>query len=125
MSTATAAEPTTPALKRPARKPSVSSAPSPVTLTAAQERRASDLFRLTGDLTRLRVLLLLSSGERHVNDLCQALGQSQPAVSHHLALLRVSGLVEARREGKHNFYGLSNEAVAVVKLAMRLGGEGA
>jgi ArsR family transcriptional regulator len=40
----------------------------------------------------------------HVTDLCNRLGQSQPAVSHHLALLRVSGLIESRREGKHNFY---------------------
>ena len=39
-----------------------------------------------------------------MTDLCNRLGQSQPAVSHHLALLRVSGLIESRREGKHNFY---------------------
>ena len=32
--------------------------------------------------------------------------QSQPAVSHHLALLRVAGLIECRRDGKHNFYHL-------------------
>ena len=36
--------------------------------------------------------------------LCDVLGQSQPAVSHHLALLRVAGLIECRRDGKHNFY---------------------
>ena len=38
--------------------------------------------------------------------LCELLDESQPAVSHHLALLRVAGLIERRREGKHNFYGL-------------------
>ena len=47
---------------------------------------------------------LAQAGELHVTDLCNRLGQSQPAVSHHLALLRVSGLIESRREGKHNFY---------------------
>jgi ArsR family transcriptional regulator len=36
--------------------------------------------------------------------LCNLLGQSQPAVSHHLALLRVAGLIEPRRAGKHNYY---------------------
>ena len=36
--------------------------------------------------------------------LCDLLAQSQPAVSHHLALLAVAGLIESRREGKHNFY---------------------
>ena len=57
------------------------------------------------DETRLRILFYLArNGELHVTDLCNRLGQSQPAVSHHLALLRVSGLIEARREGKHNFY---------------------
>jgi ArsR family transcriptional regulator, arsenate/arsenite/antimonite-responsive transcriptional repressor len=34
------------------------------------------------------------------------LGQSQPAVSHHLGLLRMAGLIEPRRAGKHNFYHL-------------------
>src|SRR5438309_6008832 len=48
--------------------------------------------RLLSDETRLRILFLLAQqGEIHVSDLCERLGQSQPAVSHHLALLRVSG----------------------------------
>jgi ArsR family transcriptional regulator len=44
-----------------------------------------------------------------VTDLCSRLGQSQPAVSHHLALLRVSSLIESRREGKHNYYSVRAE----------------
>src|SRR3954454_8883858 len=67
--------------------------------------------RLLGDETRLRILFyLVQNEELHVTDLCDRLGQSQPAVSHHLALLRVSGLIEARREGKHNFYSVRSEA---------------
>ncbi len=38
--------------------------------------------------------------------LCQVLEQSQPAVSHHLALLRIAGLIDRRRDGKHNYYRL-------------------
>ncbi|MCA9267848.1 MAG: metalloregulator ArsR/SmtB family transcription factor [Planctomycetales bacterium] len=63
------------------------------------------LFKLVADETRLRILyFLLQEEEINVRTLCEMLGQSQPAVSHHLALLRVAGLIEARRDGKHNFY---------------------
>ena len=73
-------------------------------------RDLSQVFKLLSDETRLRILLYLAqAGELHVTDLCGKLGQSQPAVSHHLALLRVSGLIEARREGKHNFYSVRAE----------------
>ena len=73
-------------------------------------RDLAQVFKLLSDETRMRILLYLaSSGELHVTDLCQRLGQSQPAVSHHLALLRVSGLIESRREGKHNFYSVRAE----------------
>jgi DNA-binding transcriptional ArsR family regulator len=73
-------------------------------------RDLAQVFKLMSDETRLRILLYLAqSGELHVTDLCNKLGQSQPAVSHHLALLRVSGLIEARREGKHNFYSVRAE----------------
>lgn len=68
-------------------------------------RELAQVFKLLSDETRLRILLYLAQAqELHVTDLCNRLGQSQPAVSHHLALLRVSGLIESRREGKHNFY---------------------
>lgn len=70
-------------------------------------RNLAQVFKLMSDETRLRILLYLAqseTGELHVTDLCNRLGQSQPAVSHHLALLRVSSLIESRREGKHNFY---------------------
>ncbi|HCS51442.1 ArsR/SmtB family transcription factor [Rubinisphaera italica] len=64
-------------------------------------------FKLLADETRLRILFYLqSSGELHVTALCDRLKQSQPAVSHHLALMRVAGLIEARRDGKHNFYSI-------------------
>ncbi len=69
------------------------------------EKDLVQVFKLLSDETRLRVLTYLArEGELHVTALCDKLGQSQPAVSHHLALLRVAGLIEARRDGKHNFY---------------------
>jgi ArsR family transcriptional regulator len=73
-------------------------------------RELAQVFKLLSDETRLRILFYLAQrGELHVTDLCQRLGQSQPAVSHHLALLRVSGLIESRREGKHNFYSVRTD----------------
>lgn len=65
------------------------------------------LFKLVADDTRLRILYYLTQRpELHVRALCELLSQSQPAVSHHLALLRMAGLIDRRREGKHNYYGL-------------------
>ncbi len=69
------------------------------------EKELVQVFKLLSDETRLRILVYLArEGELHVTALCDRLGQSQPAVSHHLALLRVAGLIKARRDGKHNFY---------------------
>ncbi len=71
------------------------------------EKDLVQIFKLLSDETRLRILLYLArEGELHVTALCDKLGQSQPAVSHHLALLRVAGLIEPRRDGKHNFYSI-------------------
>jgi len=63
------------------------------------------VFKLLADRTRLRILVHLARyGEAHVRALCELVDQSQPAVSHHLALLRGAGLLVCRRDGKHNFY---------------------
>ena len=98
---------TTPEQVRPAVEAERSAAktPAPTSLTPELERSLVQVFKLLSDETRLRILLHLhSNGELHVSALCERLKQSQPAVSHHLALLRVAGLIEARRDGKHNFY---------------------
>jgi ArsR family transcriptional regulator len=79
-------------------------------VSEAAIRELAQVFKLLSDETRLRILFYLAQfSELHVTDLCQRLGQSQPAVSHHLALLRVSGLIESRREGKHNFYSVRTD----------------
>ncbi len=51
---------------------------------------------------------MLSEGERHVGGMCDQFNMSQPAVSHHLALLRLGGIVDRRRQGKNNFYSLTD-----------------
>jgi len=71
------------------------------------EKDLVQVFKLLADETRLKILFYLGrEKELHVSALCERLNQSQPAVSHHLALLRVAGLIEPRRDGKHNYYSL-------------------
>jgi DNA-binding transcriptional ArsR family regulator len=62
------------------------------------------VLKAMGDPTRLRILRHLVGGEKNVSQLADDLHVDQPAVSHHLALLRHAGLVIERREGKHVYY---------------------
>ncbi len=84
-------------------------------------RELAQVFKLLSDETRLRILFHLALSENkelHVTELCNRLGQSQPAVSHHLALLRVSSLIEPRRAGKHNFYSVRIEHLGEMLLRL-------
>ena len=90
---------------------------APGSRPSSEIRRVADLLKQVSDPTRLQVLMLLSKDERNVSELCADLGtQSQPAVSHHLALLRHGRLIEPRRSGKHNFYGLTDAGRDLVKV---------
>jgi ArsR family transcriptional regulator len=87
------------------------SAPSGVTPIKISEpiiQRLTDVFKLLADKSRFKIVLALAQDrELHVSALCDLLGQSQPAVSHHLTLMRMVGLVAYRRDGKHNYYRLA------------------
>lgn len=74
-------------------------------LSGTVEQDLLQVFKLLSDETRFRILVYLAhDGELNVTSLCEYLGHSQPAVSHHLALLRIGGLIKMRRDGKNNFY---------------------
>ena len=66
------------------------------------------VFHSLGDKTRLSIIALLSNGEMNVTAICKKLKLPQSSVSHHLGLLRASGLVVARRDGKQIFYTLAD-----------------
>ena len=104
------------------KRPNEASSQSVETMPEVSEqaiRELAQVFKLLSDETRLRILFYLAQhSELHVTDLCQRLGQSQPAVSHHLALLRVSGLIESRREGKHNFYSVRTDHFGELLLSL-------
>ena len=63
-------------------------------------------FRLVADPTRLRILAALVQGESDVTCLGELSGAGLPAVSQHLAKLRLAGVVTARREGQRVVYEL-------------------
>ena len=54
--------------------------------------------------SRLHLLWLLAQGEQDVTALAAQLSASSPAISQHLAKLRLAGLVTARRDGKRQIY---------------------
>lgn len=64
----------------------------------------ADLFKLLGDSSRIRIFWLLCHCEECVTNLSVMMDMTSPAVSHHLKLLRSSGLIVSRREGKEVYY---------------------
>jgi DNA-binding transcriptional ArsR family regulator len=78
-----------------------------------QERNGGDRFAvaaavlgLLAERTRLALLARLAEGEADVTTLTEACGVARPAVSQHLARLRLAGLVTTRKEGRRVIYAL-------------------
>ena len=68
----------------------------------------TELFRIFGDSTRIRILYVLSASEMCVCDIAALLGMTQSAISHQLKALKNARLVKSRREGKTVFYSLAD-----------------
>ena len=102
------------------------------TLTEAKERptasarRSEESQRLEGFLkplceqTRLRILLALDDGPKTTGQICERLGQDEPEVSRHLALLRASRIVESQRRGKELLYQFTEPGFHFLDSARRL-----
>ncbi|MFB7604997.1 ArsR/SmtB family transcription factor [Streptomyces gardneri] len=67
---------------------------------------AAEVFALLSDPTRLHLLWLLTRGEADVSALTEACGAARPAVSQHLAKLRLGGLVQSRKDGRRVVYAM-------------------
>lgn len=77
--------------------------------------RAASMFKLLGDPTRSRILFaLLEAGELCVCDLAAATGTMEATVSQSLRMLRASGVVTGRREGRLVFYRLADAHVRMM-----------
>jgi DNA-binding transcriptional ArsR family regulator len=70
------------------------------------------IFKALADPTRRAILSLLGEERRSVSDLTERFEMSQPAVSQHLKVLRESGLVSERAEGRRRVYALEAGALA-------------
>ena len=68
----------------------------------------TEIFRVLGDPTRVRILSALSRSELCVGDLAAQLGVTESAVSHQLRLLRGARVVRSRRSGRMIFYSLDD-----------------
>jgi DNA-binding transcriptional ArsR family regulator len=77
----------------------------------ARTPTTTDAFSAVAEASRRDLLDALGSGEATVGDLVGLLGQGQPHVSKHLAVLRTVGLVSVRTEGRHRWYRVNGAAL--------------
>ena len=73
--------------------------------------KLADLFKLIGDTTRCRILFALDQNEMCVCDLANVLDMTKSSISHQLAVLRRSGVVRCRKNGKEVYYTLDDEHI--------------
>ncbi|MFQ8775962.1 metalloregulator ArsR/SmtB family transcription factor [Finegoldia sp. BIOML-A2] len=71
----------------------------------------SDMFKIFGDQTRVKILMALESGELCVCDIAAVMNMSQSAISHQLRVLKQSNIVKTRRQGKVVYYSISDDHV--------------
>ena len=67
-------------------------------------QRIADIFRQLGDPSRIRIFWLLCHCEECVVNIAAMVDMSSPAVSHHLRVLKDSGLLDSRRDGREVYY---------------------
>lgn len=81
--------------------------------------RLVEIFKAFGDMTRLKIVKLLTKREMCVGEIVQALGIGQSSVSQHLAKLRSAKLVKERREGQLVFYCIHGDNLTAFEQACR------
>ncbi|MFO1057025.1 MAG: metalloregulator ArsR/SmtB family transcription factor [Dongiaceae bacterium] len=78
----------------------------------------TEMFRLMGEPSRLRIVLACLGGPRPVGEIARATGLSQTLASHHLRLLRTGHILRAERHGREIHYSLADAHVATTIAAM-------
>ncbi|WP_405748035.1 ArsR/SmtB family transcription factor [Streptomyces canus] len=79
---------------------------------------AAAAFGLLASAARLRIMWALSQGESDVTHLADRVGGALPAVSQHLAKLKLAGLVRSRREGRRQVYYVDDPDIVTVVRVM-------
>ena len=72
----------------------------------------ADTFKLIGDNTRCKILYILNEHEMCVGDIANILDMTKSSISHQLAVLRRSGIVRCRKDGKEVLYKLDDEHIS-------------
>jgi len=65
-------------------------------------------FQTLGDANRLKIIKFIGKDERSVSEIVEAIGLSQPLVSHHLRILREREILQTKRNGPFIYYKLKN-----------------
>jgi ArsR family transcriptional regulator len=73
--------------------------------------RLSELFKILGDLTRIKIIWILDNHEMCVCDIANVLNMTKSSISHQLAILRTAGIVKYRKAGKEVYYTLDDEHI--------------
>ena len=69
--------------------------------------KATDFYKLLGNQTRLKIMLILINAELCVCDIAESIGLSVPATSQQLKMLKQAGILAQRNEGKTVYYSYS------------------
>jgi len=74
---------------------------------AAYLKELEQMFKALADITRLKIMQMICQNEMCVLDMFKELNMSQPAVSHHLKVLKQAGLIDGRKTGKWVYYSIN------------------
>jgi|SRR5215475_9060641 DNA-binding transcriptional ArsR family regulator len=77
----------------------------------ARAATTTDAFNALAEPRRRQIVEALANGERPVNELVRAVGLAQPQVSKHLRVLRETGVVDVREQGRQRVYRLNGRAL--------------
>lgn len=78
------------------------------------------IFKALGDENRIKILQLLSNGEKCACRLLEGIDVTQPTMSHHMKILCDAGIVNGRKEGKWMYYSISEKGTAFAKQSLDL-----
>ncbi len=70
------------------------------------------VMKQLGDPSRLKIFIILCHAEKCVSEIAEATQMTSPAVSHHLRILKVAGVIKSRRSGKEMYYKVSDSKLA-------------
>ena len=91
------------------------SANQKIDLTEEKTEYLANLFHLLGDMTRLKIMLILAKQRLCVSDISHKTGFSVSLISHNLRLLKTSHMVKSAREGKRVFYTIDAESAKLMR----------